>query len=249
MNTIDGTPRTPDSFLSKRRVAWTRPGSPIGMLCCVCAADPGRCGHRGAEQRAAIARALKPGAEIVVAGVAFAGALGFIAVRFHGSRAGDRRRLRWRLRCSAEGGSAPDSQAGLVGAAKGTASARRLFSRSKRSPDARSCCTAGPDARAGSDRGLPRRLPAPRRCRELPRRIPLDLPRGARPRIAVVRARRARGRCYRFFQLRPHHRRRQDLTGKSEARTRVSSVLEEVLSPSRATSGRATVWSPPMSPR
>ena len=128
MNTIEATPK-PNSFLSKRRVGWAGLAALLGC-CAVCAMPILATVGIGGGAAAAIARVLKPGAEIVVAGVVFAGALGFMALRF-------RARSRTRVQGGCGGACAvprrsarSDSESNLTAAPMGTGGSRRLFSRS-----------------------------------------------------------------------------------------------------------------------
>lgn len=126
MNTIEATPR-PDSLLSKRRVGWAGLAALVGC-CAACVLPMLATVGIGGGAAAAIARVLKPGAEIAVAGVVLAGALGFMALRF-----------RARSRTVAQGscggacavphrGARSDSESSLTAAPK--ESGCRLFSRS-----------------------------------------------------------------------------------------------------------------------
>jgi hypothetical protein len=139
MNTIEGTPK-PDSFLSKRRIGWAGLAALLGCSA-VCALPILATVGIGGGAAATIARVLKPGAEIIVAGVVFAGALGFMAVRFRArSRAGIRGGCGGA--CAIPRGRArSDSQSGLTEAAKGRGGGRTLFSRSS-AVNAPVVCTA-----------------------------------------------------------------------------------------------------------
>jgi hypothetical protein len=87
MKTIEAATKS-ESFLSKRRVRWAGLAALFGCSV-VCALPMLVAAGIGGGAAAAIARLLRPGAELVVAGVLFSGALGFMALRFRAkSRAG-----------------------------------------------------------------------------------------------------------------------------------------------------------------
>ena len=79
MNTIEAVPKS-EVFLSKRRLGWAGLAALLGCSA-LCALPMLAAAGVGGGAAAAIARLVRPGAELVVAGVVFAAALGFMAVR------------------------------------------------------------------------------------------------------------------------------------------------------------------------